>query len=189
MSKIEIYKRQESLSKYKEPKDFISMSPANATIELRHIKSENDILLSVKNQETPSISTLKKHHGEEKVIAYLFLWILDLNMALGVKNTMSEPQINECAFFIIEDYYYLKIADFKLFFTNIKKGKLGILYESLSTPKILEWLEKYVIERTLMFENSEILEEKRSKKEEAECKLGSIKSIKESLEIRKQLKR
>ena len=187
MSNLEIYKKPDSLLKYREQKDFISMTPGNATIELRHVKTENDLLVSVQNSETPSIAKLKKHHGEDKAIAYLGIWIADLNVSLGVKNTMDPDRIKECAFFIIDDYYYLTLADFKLFFTSIKRGKYGKMFESIGTPKIMAWLEEYVISRTLLFENSEPIEDKPIRERKKLNTGGSIKELTESLEIRKNL--
>lgn len=187
MSNIEIYKKPESLSRYLDHKDFISMSPKNANIDLRHIKSENDILISVQNSETPSISNLKKHHGEKKVIAYLGIWIADLNMSLGVKNTMDSTQIEECAFFILDDYYYLTMADFKLFFTSIKKGKYGKMFESIGTHKILGWIDEYTVQRTLLFENSEPIDNKPVRERKKINTGGSIKELTERLDIRQKL--
>lgn len=188
MANLEIYKKPESLAKYEDPKTFIAMAPRQANRDLRHIKTENDVLLSVQKSETPSIARLKKHHGEDAVIAYICIWLSDLNMSLGVKNPMSDPQNEECAFFILDDYYYLTMADFKLFFTSIKKGKFGKLYESLTMAKILEWLEEYVINRTRLFEQS-IPEEKKEIRQRSINATGSVKELTEKLDIRKSLKK
>jgi hypothetical protein len=187
MANLEIYKKPKGIEKYSSPESFINLSPKAANIDLRHIKTENDILVSVKNSETPSIARIKKHHGEESTISFIALWIADLNISLNIKNTMGVDQIEECAFFILDDYYYLTMADFKLFFTGIKKGKYGKTYESLSMAKILEWLESYVINRTSMFENSEPAEVNEIRERKKIDTGGSIKELTDGLNIRKQL--
>ncbi len=188
MANLEIYKKPKGIEKYPTPESFINLSPKAANRDLRHIKTEKDILVSVKNSETPSIAKIKKHHGEDSVISFIVIWLMDLNMSMNIKNTMPDDQLEECAFFILEDYYYLTMADFKLFFSGIKKGKYGQTYESLSMSKILEWLESYVISRTVMFENSEPAEVHEARERKKIDTGGSIKELSENLEIRKQLK-
>lgn len=83
------------------------------------------------------------------------VWITNLNAPLNIKSQMCKNQIEECAFYILDDYHYLKMVDFKLFFSDIKKGEYGQIYESLSISKILGWLKKYVINRSNLFEKQD----------------------------------
>ena len=60
---------------------------------------------------------------------------------------MSPEQIEKTSRFILEDYYYLKIADIYFVFTEAKKGRYGEFYESLDGAKIMSWFDKYVEQR------------------------------------------
>ena len=151
-----------------EEEKYLNMQPMQVSRELRKVKTKEDVMELVKSRSVPSIAKLKKQSSENKIIAYISMWLIDLNVSLNIKNPMSEFQIEECAYFILDDYYYLTIADFKLFFTNIKKGKYGKLYEAISTPKIMDFLHEYTVERTRMFEFAETQGTKQLRKRENE---------------------
>ena len=48
---------------------------------------------------------------------------------------------------IFQDFYYLKIADLNLVFSNAKKGSYGNLYSSLDGSKIYQWFVTHDQER------------------------------------------
>lgn len=56
---------------------------------------------------------------------------------------MTPEQIDECAFYLIQDFYQLNLADINLVFTEAKKGRFGELYESLNMAKIISWFDVY----------------------------------------------
>ena len=80
--------------------------------------------------------------GKEWVVAYLTMWLIELNDNSNVKNRMSEAQMEFTADRIYESYS-LKITDLTLFFRNIKEGVYGSFYENLSQEKIMGWLKEY----------------------------------------------
>lgn len=80
--------------------------------------------------------------GKEWVVAYLTMWLIELNDNSNVKTKMSEAQMDFTAERIYESYS-LKITDLTLFFRNIKEGVYGGFYENLSQEKIMEWLKIY----------------------------------------------
>lgn len=90
-----------------------------------------------------SISQFSKKHGESNTIAYLELWLTDLNDSVNLKNKMTGGQIQATAEAIYDQYYMLTIPDLTLFFKNIKNGVYGQFYESLDRFKIMEWLKEY----------------------------------------------
>jgi len=59
---------------------------------------------------------------------------------------MSQVQIADLSDIIIEEYYYLKIDDFKLCFNNGKKGMYGDVYR-VDGGVLLSWIERYRKER------------------------------------------
>lgn len=80
--------------------------------------------------------------GKDWVVAYITMWLIELNDNSNVKTKMSEPQMEFTAERIYESYS-LKITDLTLFFRNVKEGVYGSFYENLSQEKIMEWLRKY----------------------------------------------
>ncbi len=56
---------------------------------------------------------------------------------------MTPEQIDECAYYLIQDFYNLNLADINYVFTEAKKGRFGELYESLNMAKIISWFDVY----------------------------------------------
>ena len=93
---------------------------------------------------TPSITlgALKNELGRDWVIAYVTVWLIELNDNSNVKTKMSDAQMEFTAERIYESYS-LKITDLTLFFRNVKEGVYGSFYENLSQEKVMEWLRIY----------------------------------------------
>lgn len=99
------------------------------------------------NSNTPSLAELKKDEGEDKVLSLLEIWILDINDFFNVQHKMKPNQIKETAIMILQDFYYLKVADLNMVFSNAKKGKYGNLYGSLDGSKVYQWFVQHDKER------------------------------------------
>ena len=84
----------------------------------------------------------KRKFGKKWTIAYITLWVIDLNENAQVKTKMNDAQIEFVADRIYSSYS-LKVTDLTLFFRNIKEGVYGQFYENLSSEKIMEWLAQY----------------------------------------------
>jgi len=93
-----------------------------------------------------SLGYFKKAYGKEWVVAYVSMWLIELNDSSNVKTKMSDSQI-EFTSERIFDTYSLKVADLTLFFRNVKEGKYGAYYENLSQEKIMQWIGQYWDER------------------------------------------
>ena len=127
-----------------------------------------------------SLSQIKKGYGEEFQINFLLLWLADLNESVGVKNKLSADMMEQCAIFIIEDYYYFKISDINLIFTRAKKGFYGNFYESISIPKIIEWFSSYAAERSEIAYNTNLNEHKVDKNKNPLFALAGVKTLQET---------
>ncbi len=88
-----------------------------------------------------------KFFGEQKVGAYIKLWIINLNENLNLKRPLKEHQIDETANLIVSEFRHVTIADINLIFKTAKMGGYGEFYESLSIDKILTWFKDYFKER------------------------------------------
>lgn len=123
--------------------------------ELREVNTLQKVLDS--GTQTPTLAGLSRTYGEDKTEVYIKIWLVDLQSSLNLKNKMNESQIDECAFFITSEFYMLNLADINFFFSEIKKGKYGVLYESISTDKIMEFLRQYLENRCNVAEENSIL--------------------------------
>ena len=90
-----------------------------------------------------TLATLKKYRGEDFAKLYVISELVKLVNFVNVGNNMRQEQLADVAEMILDDYYFLNIADIKLFFYNCKKGVYGSLYNRLDGQLILEYLEKY----------------------------------------------
>ncbi len=118
-------------------------NPQEAFLELRKC---NTVALCLQS-ETPVLATLKKEEGEKKVLTLISAWILDLNEFFNVQHKMKPGQIMQTASMLLDDFYYFRIADINMIFSNAKKGKFGALYGSLDGSKIYQWFEQHDLER------------------------------------------
>ena len=124
--------------------DFLANNSVPQCVKrLSHVRSVKDAL----KEEGISLATMNKEYSKDYALAYIEMWIVSLNDFISVKNKMSRDQIQETAIYIYDDYYYLKVPDLKLFFTNVKKGFYGEFYNHLDGTRIMAWLEKYVSDR------------------------------------------
>jgi hypothetical protein len=95
---------------------------------------------------TPSLALIRKHGGEELAVQVVADLINDLNDFLSVKP-MTVPQVAMTAEIVVQEFYWLKIADLKLVFRNAMSGKYGELYNRLDGQLICGWIRKYQDER------------------------------------------
>ena len=94
-----------------------------------------------------SIGKFKRTEGETKAVALICLMLDDFISFLNVGKTMDARQVAQTANLILDDFTYLKIDDFKLFFNRAKKGYYGSAYDRIDGQVILQWLVKYTNER------------------------------------------
>lgn len=89
-----------------------------------------------------------KEFGEEKVIAYIELWITNLAKFLNVGQNINETQSRQTAQMIYSEFHYLNIADINLIFKRGKMGDYGQIFR-LDGQIILNWFREYNNERCL----------------------------------------
>lgn len=116
--------------------------PKNCFKHSTKLKTVKDVL----TLPSKSLGDFKRAYGRDWVIAYVVMWLFELNDNSNVKTKMSDAQMD----FVSEriyDTYCLKVTDLTLFFRNVKEGKYGAYYENLSQEKIMQWLSIYWDER------------------------------------------
>jgi hypothetical protein len=122
---------------------------------LRIFKKADTPALTIKSG-APTLASIKKEYSEDFSQAYVAVWIVNLNDFINASRKMSPPQIEETAILILQEYYYLNLADINLIFKRIKKGEFGQLYTELDGIKLLSWFEKYTNERATTAVDNEI---------------------------------
>jgi len=128
--------------------------PLRAYQKFNEIKTTTDAIKS----QSLSLAKIKKESGEEYTMAYIIKWIIATNEFINVKNKQTPDQIKLTARYILQDYYYFKISDIYLIFTNAQKGRYGQFYDSIDGSKILSWFESYAKERSEIAESISFLE-------------------------------
>lgn len=125
----EISTTSKEIRLYSKKEIFAELSPARVKPVTSFVQIFED--------ELPSLSTIKKHHGQECAIDYLLLWIMNFNTLTGER--ISAAGMKQLAAEIYEKFYYLKPSDLKNFFGILKETRL-IYY---SPQEILRHLDEY----------------------------------------------
>ena len=103
--------------------------------------------------DLPALATIKKEKGEAVAIAALVQIIGEAVDFFSVGKSMDDNQLGETAKLLLQEFYYLKIADLKLFFDRLKTGFYGGLYDRLDGNVIMVHLRNYCAERITTAEN------------------------------------
>ena len=87
---------------------------------LRAFQRENTAALAI-NSSAPTLASIRREYSEDFQIAYVSVWIVNLNDFVNALRKMSPEQIEETATIIVQEYPYLNLADINLVFRKIKK--------------------------------------------------------------------
>ena len=101
------------------------------------------------NSGLPTLGKLQKTLSRRKIEAYIKLWFIDLNDILELKKPLSERQIDDLAWRILENYKNLNLADINRIFERAKNGYYGDMYDRLTIPGVMKWFNLYFEERCL----------------------------------------
>jgi len=106
--------------------------------------------------QTPAISCLVKKEAngfvnKSECYKFISLCIADIFTFFG---TSIEPYQNvEACKLIYGEYFYLTVAEWKLFIMNAKLLKFGQVYPNLSIAKLMEWIRIFVTEVDIVTES------------------------------------
>ena len=117
----------------------------------------------VVDSPVPSVVSIVKECGENVARAALVILITDLLSFFNVENTMSAEQVATTINLLMDEYYYLKLDDFKMCFKRVMLGKYGRVYNRIDGQMILEWVHTYLMERTEVADNLSYNAHKKSK--------------------------
>ena len=113
------------------------------------VRNVNDALALVESnhEQFPSLATLRKDHGSQKVETVIKLYLVELCELVNLKRPLTERQIDAIAMEVVSRYYVLTIADVHVIFRKAKNGEFGELYESMDMPKVMKWFSDYLNDR------------------------------------------
>lgn len=126
------------------------LEPDNLNISLRAVRTVSDALALANNRELcPSIAVLRRDYGSEAIADIIMLYLADLRDNVNLKRPLTDNQINNIAYEVVNDYYNLTIADVHLIVKRAKRGEYGELFESLDMPKVMSWFRDYFADRCM----------------------------------------
>lgn len=97
--------------------------------------------------------------------------LLDLSEFCGCKEKLQGKPLEECAWLIAQNYFYLKISELMLFFSRFKQGKYGHFYGSVDPMLIMSSLQDFLRERNdAIFD----MESEKNLKHEQEARKNSM---------------
>jgi len=111
-------------------------------------------------------ATSNDHTGDMTVKAIVLMMLTDIVAFFNVGKTMTPNQLAQTTELIIENYVFLKIDDFKLLFTNAKKGDYGKVYDRIDGNIMISWIDTYLNDRMNAGESMSYLEHDKVKANE-----------------------
>jgi len=90
-----------------------------------------------------TIGSLRRDYGEGTVRAMLVLLWIDFLEYFSLGNGMGRRQVEKMVVHVLETYYYLTFADFKVFFDMAQRNEFGATYNRIDGQVIFGWLERY----------------------------------------------
>ncbi len=129
--------------KFEEGKALLSMKISKEDRRVVNPKKQSDVFTI----KSPTIATIKKYQGIDPALAVVHGLVYDLRDSFSIGKNLSDRQLELLGEFILEDYYYLTIADLKLCFKNAIKGKYGKVYDRIDVQIVCEWLSTYAENR------------------------------------------
>lgn len=119
----------------------------------------------------PTIATISNAYGVKTSVAWMIPQLLDLSEFCGCKEKLQGKPLEECAWLIAQNYFYLKISELMLFFSRFKQGKYGHFYGSVDPMLIMSSLQDFLRERNdAIFD----MESEKNLKHEQEARKNSM---------------
>ena len=95
----------------------------------------------------PSLAKINSTYGVQTSVAWLIPQLMDLSEFCGCKDKLQGEPLEECAWLIAQNYFYLKISELMLFFNYFKQGRYGRFYGSVDPLVIMTSLQQFLRER------------------------------------------
>lgn len=121
--------------------------------------------LEARESDTLSLSEIKANNGDVVCKAVLVELICNCAAFFSVGKGMNNDQVKDTAELIMSEFYFLKLADFNLFFKRIKSGHYGQTFDRIDGNVIMVHLRTYCEERATQV-SSKVVSSKVKEKDE-----------------------
>lgn len=111
----------------------------------------------------PTLTTLKEAYGNNTPAMWLIPQLYTLSEYCGCKDKLQGKPLEECAFIIATEFYFLKISELMLFFHRFKAGRYGRFYGSVDPLVITTYLREFLRERNFAYDQCKQEQEERER--------------------------
>ena len=103
----------------------------------------------------PTLGELNASYGKEMAKAWLIPQLFDLSEFCGCKGKITEAQMEQTAGMLAQQYHYIKVTEWMVFFYNFKMGKYGKFYGKVDPMVITTAMPAFLNERAHEIEAKE----------------------------------
>ena len=134
--------------------------------------------------KTPSLALHRKYWTATHT-AVLVIWaIVHYTQKFSVGKGMDDESAELLAEFILDDYYFLTLADIKAAFSMAIKGEFGKIYDRVDAQVVLSWFKEYSERKMNYVEDRRIIEHSKEKHNKQQAKMQIPESL---INLRKEL--
>lgn len=108
----------------------------------------------------PTLSHVKVCYGDNAPKMWLIPQLYNLSEYCGVKDKLQGTALEETAFVIATEYFYLKVTELMLFFHRFKSGRYGRFYGNVDPLVITTSIREFIHERNHEIDNHEQMQRK-----------------------------
>jgi hypothetical protein len=99
------------------------------------------------SKTSPALSEIKKQKGEQVALGVLVTLMDECQQYFNLQQPMNPQQLMLTAELIMEEYYYLRVDEFRICFRMAMKGEYGPVYNRIDGQIFFEWIRKYFSKR------------------------------------------
>lgn len=146
-------KQRELFSCYPDPA--LLLADYNPSIQAKIVKTGFSFAALAKNEAIPTLGLLSGTYGEETPLEWLKIQIGSLNDYAEQGRGITENQLTELTSLVLNEYYYLNLAEVANFIARFKLGYYGEFYGVIGPMKIASAIREYLRERSIDIERYE----------------------------------
>jgi hypothetical protein len=95
--------------------------------------------------KTIKLRELSDCYGDENISNWIAAWLISISSYMNFE--ISTQQVRTTSLIILEELYMINIAEFTLFFKQLRKGKFGIFYGKFNGQTILMACKEFRLNR------------------------------------------
>jgi len=99
------------------------------------------------SKTSPALSEIRRHKGEQAALSVLIAMMDECQQYFNLQQPMTPQQLMLTAELIMEEYYYLRVEEFKICFRMAMKGEFGPVYNRIDGQVFFEWIRKFFSKR------------------------------------------